>query len=196
MHRFALAALALSVVACEDGKPPSTSIEDPASYRPAHAEDQAGRAIFTAGFSLPVPSGAKVTYPQGIDSRIMQIDGPGYTLTLDDYGAFNEPATTTLAGAPAKVEDQRGRGCRVRVWGVQLPGTSPTKLICSPGDTADCKQVPAQATIATFCTSEAACRQVNAILASALFGPKPWPAVPLPDPDVRPEEPACRPVRP
>lgn len=191
--RFTVVALTLSVAACEDGKPRLTSIEDPASYRPLRAEDQAGRAVFSAGLSLPVPPGARVTYPQGIDSRIMHIDGPGYTLQLDDYGAFAGPAATTLAGAPATVEDQRERGCRFRIWRVQLPGTSPTKVICAPGNASNRKQAPAQATIATFCTSKAACRQVNAILAGTQFRPKPWPIVPLPDPSLRPQEPACRP---
>ena len=196
MHRLTLAALILFISACEDEKLPNTSIDDPAFYRPASAEDQAGRAIFAAGFSLPVPLNAKVTYPQGIDSRIMHIEGPGYTLQLDDYGAFSGPATASLAGAPAKIDDQSERGCRSRVWRVQLPGTNSTTMTCSPGDEAYCEPAPAQATIATFCTSDTACRQVNAILAGANFRPKPWPAVPVPDPDLRPKEPACTPVGP
>lgn len=198
--RVALGALASFVIACDNGTSPSTliedptsSIEDPNSYRSITAEDRAGRAIFTAGLSLPVPPGAMVSYLQGIDSRIMHIRGPGYTIELDDYGAFGGPAETTLAGAQATFEDQHRRGCRFRVWRVRLPGTSPTNLICPPGDSGDCEQAPAQVTIATFCTGDAACRQVDAIIAGTQFRSKPWPAVPLPDPDLRPQEPACRP---
>ena len=114
-------------------------------------------------------------------------------LQLSDYGTFGGPGATTLAGAPATVEEQRERGCRFRVRRVQLPGTSSTSLTCSPEHAADCEPGPAQATIATFCTSPAACLQVDTILAGARFGPKPWPTVPLSDPDLGPEEPACSP---
>lgn len=198
MRRLILFFLAISFPACERGEPQPPSIEDPRAYRAATAEDRTGRALFAAGLSLPLPPGASLSYPQGIDSRLMHIEGEDYTLELDDYGAFDGPATTSVAGAPAAVEVQRTRDCLFRLWRIKLPATSPTHLTCPSGGTGSaegtgCQEAPARATIATFCTSEAACRQVDAILAGVQFSPSPWPEMPLPDPDARPKEPACRP---
>jgi hypothetical protein len=193
MQRLRFAAFVLFVTACHHEEPRNNSIEDPDSYRTATAEDQRGRAMFAGGLSLPVPANATVTYPQGIDSRLMQLSGRGYTLELDDFGAFVGSANTSLAGAPATIEDRSRPGCNSRVMRVRLPGTTPATLICPPGDHDDCKQAPAQATIVSFCATDAACQQVDAIVAGARFTPKPWPKVPLPDPNQSPKEPACRP---
>jgi hypothetical protein len=193
MKHLALASLGLFATACERQEQAARSIEDPAQYRPATPQDQNGRAIFNAGLSLPVPKDAGVVYPQGIDSRLMHLSGQGYTLQLDDYGAFIGSATALVAGAPAVLEDRSRKGCKFRIWRVQLPGTSPTNLICSRGNPRDCKQAPAQATIATSCTSTRACRQVDEIIAGARFALKPWPKVPPPSPETRPNEPACSP---
>ncbi len=105
----------------------------------------------------------------------MHFRGQGYTLQLDDNGAFMQPGSATIAGAPATLEGGSRDGCKFRVWRVRLPGTSPAHLICSRNDRDDCKQAPAQATIASFCTNEAACRQVDTVLAGAKFLPNPWP---------------------
>ena len=193
MKRLVFVALGFLAAGCERQEANEPSIEDPALYRSPTAQDQNGRVIFTGGLSLPLPIGASVTYPQGIDSRLMNLSGQGYTLQLDDYGAFMQPATARIAGAPATLEERSRERCKFRVWKVRLPGTSPTTLICSRGDADDCKQAPAQATIASFCTTDAACRQVDALIAGAQFLPKPWPKVPLPDSEARPTEPACRP---
>jgi hypothetical protein len=193
MKRFVLVTQLLLAAGCEKNEPGNRSVEDPALYRPRSAQDQNGRAIFTAGLSLPVPTGASVTYLQGIDSRLMHINGQDYTLRLDDYGAFMEPATTKVAGAPASLQVGSRGGCKLRVWRLQLPGGSPAHLICSDDDADDCEHAPAQATITTFCRKDAACRQVDAVIAGLQFSPQPWPEVPLPDPQAIPKEPVCRP---
>jgi len=192
MRRVPLAALVLLLTACDSEETRNNSIEDPASYRTATTEDKRGRAIFAGGLSLPVPTNATVTYPQGIDTRLLQLSGRGYTVELDDFGAFNGSANTSLAGAPGTIEDRSRPGCTSRVIRVRLPGTTPAVLICPPGDQADCTQAPAQATIVTVCTTDSACRQVDAIVTGAKFASKPWPRVPLPDPHLSPNKPACR----
>lgn len=169
------------------------SADEPGNYRPLRAGEIRDGAVFTAGLTVKVPRNAKLSYPQGIDSRLMSLEGPGYTLNFDDYGGFNGAGTIQVAGAPAQLEERTGPGCRMRVWRVRLPASTPTVLRCSsPNSASDCVRAPAQATIASFCTSEASCRQVDEVVASLRFEPRPWPTVPLPDPDWRPEEPACR----
>jgi hypothetical protein len=193
MRRFAILMLGFLAAGCKRQEAGEQSIENPAHYRPTTPHDQSGRAIFTGELSLPIPGNVSVTYPQGIDSRLMQISGQGYTLQLDDQGAFMQPATAMIAGFAATLDVRSRGGCMLRVWRVQLSRTSPTNLICSRGDQGHCEQAPAQATIASFCTTDAACRQVDALVAGVHFLPKPWPKVPLPDAEERPEEPVCRP---
>lgn len=187
MTSFVLAA------GCERREVQRQAVEEPAQYRPRLPQDEDGRAVFTAGLSLPVPTGASVTYLQGIDSRLMQINGRGYTLQLDDYGAFMRPSTTKVAGAPASLQVGGRHACKHRVWSVRLPVGSPTHLICSDDSAGSCKQTPAQATISTFCNTSAGCQQVDAVIADVRLLPKPWPQVPLPDSRATPKEPVCRP---
>lgn len=193
MKRFVIIALVIVTAGC--GKPESQreSVEDPAHYRPLVPQDQDGRAVFTAGLSLPVPNGASVTYPQGIDSRLLHIDGQGYTLQLDDYGAFMGPSTTQVGGASAHLEATSLGECKVRVWRVNLPASSPTHSICLNRDGSKCERAPAQASITTFCSTASACQQVDAIIADTRLLPRPWAQVPLPDPKAVPKEPVCRP---
>lgn len=193
MKRFVLATCILLTAGCERHEARDRSVAEPAQYRPRLAQDENGRAVFTAGLSLPVPMRASVTYPQGIDSRLMHINGEGYTLQLSDYGAFMESATTKVAGAPASLQAGGRDDCRFRVWSVRLPVGSSTNLICSDSNSASCMQAPAQATISTFCNTSAACQQVDAVIADVRLLPKPWPQVPLPDPQVNPKGPVCQP---
>lgn len=193
MKLFVLVISIFLAAACERHEAQGQSVEETAHYRPRLPQDQNGRAVFTAGLSLPVPTGASVTYLQGIDSRLMHIDGRGYTLQLDDYGAFMEPSTTQVAGSSASLQVGGRDDCKFRVWSVRLPVGSPTNLTCSDDTAASCKQAPAQATISTFCNTSAACQQVDAVIANVRLLPKPWPQVPLPDPQATPKEPVCRP---
>ena len=115
MKRFVLVTLIFLAPGCERHEAQRQSVEDPENYRPRLPQDQNGRAVFTAGLSLPVPSGASVTYLQGIDSRLMHIDGQGYTLQLNDYGASMEPSTTQLGGASASLQVSGRDDCKLRV---------------------------------------------------------------------------------
>jgi hypothetical protein len=167
----------------------------PAAYRP---EKQAlpttaadlNRAIYVAGLSVALPPDSRLLYPQGIDSAVMIISGPGYQLSFDDYGAFQGKAVTKLAGAPAGLTEKKGGRCRFRHWEVKLPAVAESMLVCDK-DGSHCHGAPAHANISTYCTGVQACAQVDAIVSSARFSKAPWPRMPLPDPHAVPEAPPC-----
>lgn len=188
----ALIPLVASLAACERVEPSPSQVDHQADYRPRTANDENGRAIFKAGLSLPVPDGASVSYLQGIDSRLMQINGHGFTLQLDDYGAFMGPATATIGGSAATLQIGGRAGCKLRVWRVQLPEGSTTHMICSEASANECKQAPAQATITTFCETNTACREIDAVMRDVRLLPRPWPQMPLPDTQAIPRDPVCR----
>lgn len=155
--------------------------------------DMDRRVTYVAGMSLAVPAGARVAYPQGIDSNILHITGEGFEISADDYGGYSGGGDRTLGGGPAKMTERRGSGCRERTWEVELPTTNPAMMHCpSPNAQRDqCRAEPAHATLRSLCATDAACGTVDSIIASARFTPKPWAALVTPDGHWQPPEPVC-----
>jgi hypothetical protein len=151
------------------------------------------RVPFTGGLSFALPVNVHAAYPQGIDSSVMQIAGDGFEIMLDDYGGWRGPASQVLGGREARMSERRAGGCREQVWEVELPTTNPAMLECpSPSPRAACVPMPARASISTFCTTDASCRAVDAIIDSARFTPLPGQALPRPDERWTPPAPVCR----
>lgn len=151
------------------------------------------RVPFVGGLSFALPTGSHAAYPQGIDSRIVHISGEGFEMTIDDYGAWRGPASHRLGGRPARMSERRTSGCRERIWEVELPTTNPTMLECpNPSPRAACVPMPARASISSFCTSDASCRAVDAIIDGASFTSSPERTLPEPDEHWTPPSPVCR----
>lgn len=157
----------------------------------ALTNEERGRAIYVAGLSFGVPAGGKLTYPQGVDSAVMMITGPGFEVNFDDYGSFRGPATIKIAGAPTALTELRAPGCHLRHWEIKLPTSSPYVFLKSPKQSGSFK-APAHANVVSLCTGTTACAQVDAVIRSARFSSRPWPQMPPPDPAWRPSEPVCR----
>lgn len=160
---------------------------------PPTVADTDRRVTYVAGMSLAVRAGARVTYPQGIDSNILHITGEGFEISVDDYGGYSGSGDRTLGGRPAKMTERRGPGCRERTWEVELPTTNSAMMHCpSPNAQRDqCRAEPAHATLRSLCATDAACGTVDSIIASARFAPKPWAALVTPDGRWQPPDPVC-----
>lgn len=151
------------------------------------------RAKFVEGMSVAVPSEATVVYPQGIDSNIMFVAGPGYSLDFHDYGTFTYPATTRVAGRLAHSAGREKGACRARSYEIELPAQVSYLLACDGGGPdRKCTALPARANIGTLCNSATACAAVDTMINSIRFAPKPYSAYPEVDPQWQsPEQPVC-----
>lgn len=143
--------------------------------------------------SVAVPSEATVVYPQGIDSNIMFVVGPGYSLDFHDYGAFTYPATTRVAGRLAHSAGREKGACRARSYEIELPAQVSYLLACDgEGPDRKCTALPARAYIGTLCNSTTACAAVDTMISSIRFAPKPYLPYPELDPQWQsPEQPVC-----
>ena len=193
--RVACLALASASAACSpvqpgtgpNGSPAPVSLPALASSTPP-SEWQ--RVSFVSGLSVAVPPTAKVAYPQGEDSYVIDISGRGFSLTLDDYGPFNGNGTFRLAGRPAEETTHSKGDCRLRVVRIELPKPW-TLMSCPPGDK-QCRLPNSKATLSGLCEGAAACGTVDAIISSASLAPEPHSPFPRPDRDWRPpEQPLC-----
>lgn len=143
---------------------------------------------FVSGLSVAVPPTAKVSYPQGVDSRLLEISGPDFSVMFDDYGPFSGSGTMRLAGRPAAETMRTNDDCRNRVVQVELR----EKLMrCMPGDK-QCRGPNAKAVMNSLCKGVAACGTVDTIISSTRLAPGPHAPFPRPDPNWRPpEHPIC-----
>lgn len=148
------------------------------------------RVSFVSGLSVTVPPTAKVAYPQGADSYVMEISGEGFQLTFDDYGPFNGNGEFRLAGRPAEETTQAKGNCRLRVVRIELPKPWPL-MSCPPADK-QCRAPNGKVALSSLCKGATACGTVDAIIGSATLNPEPHPPFPRPDRDWRPpEQPLC-----
>ena len=148
------------------------------------------RVGFVAGMSLAVPAEARVAYPAGIDSNIMEVRGAGFSLNLDDYGAFDGPGAGRIGGRRATLERAGTPACRRLSYEIELP--EPSNEIRRCDRSGNCAPAPGNAQIHALCRSDEACRTVERIAASLRFAPRPYPAMPPRDSNYEPAPPICR----
>lgn len=185
-----LVALAALLAACFPLALPGARPDRGAASGRARAPAGWRRVDFVSGLSVAVPPAAKVAYPQGIDSNVMEVGGPDFTVTFGDYGPFVGNGALRLAGRPADEAVQTKGDCRLRTVWIEL--TKPWPLMsCPPGDKT-CRVPNASATISSLCKGAAACGVVDAVVASTRLTPGPHAPLPAPDSDWRPpEQPLC-----
>lgn len=148
------------------------------------------RVSFVSGLSVAVPPTAEVAYPQGMDSSLLDITGPGFSVILDDYGPFNGGGTMRLAGRPATEMVRTKDDCRHRVVQVELPEQWPL-MSCMPEDK-QCRVPNGEAVMHSVCKGAAACGTVDTIISSTQLASEPYSPFPSPDPNWRPpEQPVC-----
>lgn len=146
-------------------------------------------AAYVNGLALSVPPEAKVARPQGIDSNLLVIEGRGFTLDLDDYGAFSGAANATLDGRRAHAERDSSPGCKRMSVSVEN-GRSSNMHMCD-ADGQDCHAAPGAARIGGHCIPGDSCETMEAIIASVRFEPS-GATEPLPiDPNYRGHPPVC-----
>ena len=145
---------------------------------------------FVSGLSVAVPPTAKVAYPQGVDSSLLEITGQSFSLTFDDYGPFTGNGTMRLAGQRADEITRVKDDCRHRVVYIELPKDWGLAS-CAPEEKA-CKLPRAKVVMNSLCRGAAACGTVDTIIGSASLAPEPHPPFSRPDPAWRPpEQPLC-----
>lgn len=148
------------------------------------------RVSFVSGLSVAVPPTAKVAYPQGEDSHLLEISGQGFSVLLDDYGPFSGSGTRRLAGRPVNETVRTKNDCRHRVVQIELLKQW-TLMSCAPGDK-QCRVPNAKASMSSLCKGAAACGAIDTIIGSTQVAPGPHTPMPRPDPNWRPPEaPLC-----
>ena len=151
------------------------------------------RARYVEGLSIAVPPEADVRYPQGIDSDIMFVAGPSYSLLFGNYGSFSYPATTRIAGLRAHSAVRETGAYRAGSYEIELPARSSDQLTCEgEGPSRKCVGLPARANINTLCNNAKACAKMGTMISSIRFAPKPYSPYPMVDPQWQPpEQPVC-----
>lgn len=188
---FVSAVFAAPLAACSPLAPPearadrgpaTSAVIAPASKPPAGWR----RVNFVSGLSVAVPPTAKVAYPQGVDSSVMDVSGPDFTVTFDDYGPFVGNGPLRLAGRPADEATRTKGDCRHRVVNIELPEPWPL-MSCPTGDTT-CRVPNAKVAMNGLCRGPAGCGIVDAVIGSTRLTAGPHAPLPGPDPDWRPPE--------
>lgn len=190
--RVAHPALAGVLAACspvlkpEAGSPRGSAAADvtilPASNPPSDWQ----RVNFVSGLTVAAPPATRVSYPQGEDSRLLEVRAPNFSIGFDNYGPFTGTGAFRLAGRPADDMTRTKEDCRQRV--VQIELDRPWGMMsCTPGDK-KCRLPNAKVVINSLCKGAMACGTVDTIISSARFAPEPYPPVPLPRSDFGPPE--------
>ena len=175
------------------GDKKSASDPEPLYSQPLMTPRGWKRLPYVAGMSVAVPPTATVARPQGIDSTILRIDGPGYSMDFDDYGAFAGSANRRIGGRLASVETKATGTCRSSVTNIQLPVRVPYLQMCpsARSSEADCASPAGQARISARCVTDAACGTVANIIDTIGFAPPSNQPLPMPDPHWHPPAEIC-----